>query len=80
MEEDRALVDVGKAVDAELEIQQPTEPRQPKKRFIGRRAAAELAQKKGDSGYTIEDSGAITSLVVIAFFMSCADSLYSCKT
>lgn len=60
MEEERTLVDVGKAVDAELDIQQPTETRQPKKRFIGRRAAAELAQRKGDSGSTIEDSGAIT--------------------
>jgi len=60
MEEERTLVDVCKAVDAELDIQQPTETRQPKKRFIGRRAAAELAQRKGDSGSTIEDSGAMT--------------------
>ncbi len=67
MEEDRALVDVGKAVDAELETQKPTETQQPKKRFIGRRAAAEIAQKKGDSNNTIEDSGAITGLSMPIF-------------
>lgn len=33
--------------------------KQPKKRFIGRRAAAEKAAAKGDTNGGIEDSGAI---------------------
>lgn len=59
MEENRALADIGKTVDAKLETDIVSETRQPKKRFIGRRAAAELAQKKGDINSAIEDSGAI---------------------
>ena len=59
MEEDRAQVDVGKTVNAEIKTETVSEMRQPKKRFIGRRAAAELAQKKGDTNSAIEDSGAI---------------------
>ena len=67
MEEDRAQVDVGKAVDAELETEKLSETRLPKKRFIGRRAAAELAQRKGDSNGAIEDSGAIQGFAIPKF-------------
>ena len=56
MEEDRARVDLGVAVDVE-ECLEETAPRQPKKRFVGRRQAAEAASKNGPTA--IEDSGAI---------------------
>lgn len=60
MEDDRAQVDLGIAAD--LEEAQAPEPvaRQPKKRFVGRRTAAEAAASKNEKGSgTIEDAGAI---------------------
>jgi hypothetical protein len=57
MEEDRAQVDLGVAVDIEERLKEPTIPRQPKKRFVGRRQAAEAASKNGPT--SIEESGAI---------------------
>lgn len=58
MEEDRALVDVGIAADIEESQAVQNAVKQPKKRFVGRRAAAEAS--KSTSGNTpIEDSGAI---------------------
>ena len=59
MEIDRAQTDLGEAVDAELSASKTEPPRQPRKRFIGRKAAAEQAEKNGGSNGTIEDSGAI---------------------
>ena len=59
MEEDRALTNLSSASEAaqtEVEVVQDAQ-RVPKKRFIGRRAAAEKAAK--DGGANIEDSGAI---------------------
>jgi 2-(3-amino-3-carboxypropyl)histidine synthase len=59
MEADRAEVDVGVAVDVEAKSGEPSAYRQPKKRFIGRRQAAELAARnKGDSS-AIEESGVL---------------------
>ena len=62
MEEDRAKTDLGQAVDVELRVKESI-PRQPKKRFIGRRAAAERALENVDPKGTIEDSGAIQGLL-----------------
>ena len=59
METDRVQTDLGEAVDAELSASKSDSLKQPKKRFIGRKAAAELAGKNGGSNGTIEDSGAI---------------------
>ena len=59
MEEDRAQADLGKAVDAEVGAEKQEKQKQPKKRFIGRKEAAERAEKRGDTSGTIEDSGAI---------------------
>ncbi|KAH8599342.1 diphthamide biosynthesis protein-like protein 1 [Bisporella sp. PMI_857] len=56
MEEDRAQVDLGLAADIE-ENQQETR-RQPKKRFVGRKQAAEAAERNGPSS-TVGDSSAI---------------------
>ena len=63
MEEDRAQTDLGEAVNAELGLEnQQQKQRQPRKRFIGRKEAAERAEKKGDTNGTIEDSGAIQGM------------------
>ena len=59
MEEDRAQAELGGAVDAELEAEKQEKQRQPRKRFIGRKEAAERAEKRGDTNGTIEDSGVI---------------------
>lgn len=64
METDRAQSDLGEAVDAELSAAKSDSLKQPKKRFIGRKAAAEKAGKNGGSNGTIEDSGAIQGLQI----------------
>jgi hypothetical protein len=58
MEEDRAEVDLGVAVDIEERLEEEEAQRQPKKRFVGRRQAAEAALKNGSTA-SVEDSGAI---------------------
>jgi hypothetical protein len=60
MEEDRAQVDLGIAMDVEESLEEAAAQRQPKKRFVGRRQAAESASKNGVNG-SVEDSGAIQS-------------------
>ena len=59
MEADRAQADLGEAVDAELSAENLQKRKEPRKRFIGRKEAAERAEKKGNTNGTIEDSGAI---------------------
>jgi 2-(3-amino-3-carboxypropyl)histidine synthase len=61
MEEDRAQVDLGVAVDIEERLEEATAQRQPKKRFIGRRQATEVASKNGPNA-SVEDSGAIQGI------------------
>lgn len=56
MEQDRQQADIS---TPELDGETIAATKQPKKRFIGRRAAAEKAAAKGDSNGGIEDSGAI---------------------
>ena len=59
MEDDRIQVDLGLAAEIE-EVQIAQEAlKQPKKRFVGRRAAAEAAAKTEAGSTSIEDSGAI---------------------
>ena len=64
MEPDRTQTDLGEAVNAELSASKSDPLKQPKKRFIGRRAAAEKAEKNGGSNGPIEDSGAIRGLQI----------------
>ncbi|KAL2055818.1 hypothetical protein ABVK25_004062 [Lepraria finkii] len=59
MESDRAQADLGEAVVVELAADEQSKPKQPKKRYIGRKAASERAEQNGASNGTIEDSGAI---------------------
>ena len=56
MESDRAQVDLGIAADVEASQQEAI--RQPKKRFVGRKQAAEAAERNGPNT-NVEDSGAI---------------------
>ena len=59
MEEDRAQADLGEVLDAEFGAERQEKQKLPKKRFIGRKEAAERAEKRSDTNGTIEDSGAI---------------------
>lgn len=59
MELDRSEANIGAAVDTDLEVEKQEKVRNPRKRFIGQRAAAERAEGKGDSSVAIEDNGAI---------------------
>lgn len=61
MESDREQADLGPCIAADLNEESAPVPRQPKKRFIGRRAATERAAAKGEANGAggIEDSGAV---------------------
>jgi 2-(3-amino-3-carboxypropyl)histidine synthase len=58
MEDDRAEVDLGVAVDVEDRLEEASAQRQPKRRFVGRRQAAEAASRNGANS-SVEDSGAV---------------------
>jgi 2-(3-amino-3-carboxypropyl)histidine synthase len=66
MEDDRALVDLGIAADIEESQNAQNVIKQPKKRFVGRRAATEAA-KSSSGNASIEDSGAIQGIGNSAF-------------
>jgi 2-(3-amino-3-carboxypropyl)histidine synthase len=57
MEDDRAEVDLGIAVDIEERQEEAATLRQPKKRFVGRRAAE--AASKNSAGSNVESSGTV---------------------
>lgn len=63
MEEDRAIADLGPELPVDLDGEDETAKKTPKRRFIGRRAADAKATAKGDTQTngtgTIEDSGAV---------------------
>lgn len=67
MEQDRQQADVS---TPELDGEAIAVSKQPKKRFIGRRAAAEKAAAKGDTNAGIEDSGAIQGLHLFSLLIS----------
>lgn len=62
MEADRAVTDVGESVIPELGTDKEEKPKHPKKRFIGRKAAAEKAEQKNGANQILEDSGGIQGL------------------
>lgn len=80
MEADRAQTDLGEAVNVELEADSQDSPKQPKKRFIGRKAAAERAKQDGSSRRTIEDSGAIQGLFRNVYLGCYRLTIYSSTT
>ncbi len=63
MEADRAQADLSEAFNVELDAEKQERPKQPKKRFIGRKAATDRAEQNAGSKGTIEDSGAIRGLL-----------------
>ena len=66
MEEDRAIADLGPDVSTDLNAEEETIDKKPKRRFIGRRAAdAQAAARAQDinGGGGIEDSGAVQGAV-----------------
>jgi 2-(3-amino-3-carboxypropyl)histidine synthase len=68
MEDDRAQVDLGVAVDIEEREEEAAALRQPKKRFVGRKQAEEAASKSSGSG-NIESSGAIKGQYTLEVIM-----------
>ena len=59
MEYDRAQADLGESVDIDLDSEKQEKPKQPKKRFIGRKAATGSVQDGSQPGKPLEDSDAI---------------------
>lgn len=59
MESDRAQVNVGDAVNAEFGEEKREQPKQPRRRFIGRKAAAANAYKNAGASGPVEDSAAV---------------------
>lgn len=59
MEEDRASANLGPEVSLNLEEESKTEPKQPKRRFIGKRAAVEKAAANGSQNGNVEDNEAV---------------------
>lgn len=57
MEEDRAQVDLGIAADIEEQAEEVAAQRQPKKRFVGRRQAVELAAAAAEAEGSKDDGG-----------------------
>jgi hypothetical protein len=76
MEEDRAATNLGPEVDL-YTPEAPPSPKQPRKRFIGRRAAAERAaakaQENGDQD-AAEDANAVAGMVAIKYRKARTDS------
>jgi 2-(3-amino-3-carboxypropyl)histidine synthase len=58
MEEDRAATNLGPDVSESLEIEVTSAPKQPKRRFVGRRAAEKAATTNAPNG-SIEESTTI---------------------
>lgn len=59
MEDDRAQVNVGDAVNAENGVEKQEPPKQPRRRFVGRKTAAANAQKNAEANGHIEDGTAV---------------------
>lgn len=64
MEKDRAETNLGTSVDADFEIRTGEKPKEPKRRFIGRKAGEKARLERKESNGTIEASGAIQGIRV----------------
>jgi hypothetical protein len=69
MEDDRAQVDLGVAVDVEERLEEAAVQRQPKKRFVGRRVA-DAASSSGTNGNQ-EHIGAIEGKIISLCTLYC---------
>lgn len=63
MEEDRAETNLGQSANADLHEPKVEKPKQPRKRFVGRRTADQAANANGTKE-VIEESGAIQGLSI----------------
>lgn len=59
MEEDRAATNLGPGVDEEIIQEQVAVPKQPKRRFVGRKTTEKSGEQQADPNANIEDSSAI---------------------
>ena len=69
MEEERAVTNLGPTANDEFNSEVPVVPKQPKKRFVGRKQAERVAGKT-DPNANIEDSGAIQGMFCREFISS----------
>ena len=69
MEQDRAVTNLGPTAEDEFSSEAPAVPKQPKRRFVGRKTA-ERAAGKMDPNANIEDSGAIQGMFCREFIGS----------
>ena len=59
MDEKRIQASVKNDATPELSTRVAEKPREPRKRFVGRRTAAERVSTKSDSNSTIEETGVV---------------------
>ena len=59
MEEDRTATNLGPEVDEEITEEPAAVPKQPKRRFVGRKTAEKSGEQQADPNANIEDSSAI---------------------
>jgi 2-(3-amino-3-carboxypropyl)histidine synthase len=59
MEDDRAATNLGPELDEDISEQPAAAPKQPKRRFVGRKTAEKANEQQADSNANIEDSSAI---------------------
>lgn len=59
MEDDRAATNLGPDVDQGIVEESPSVPKQPKRRFVGRKTAEKASGQPLDPNANIEDSSAI---------------------
>lgn len=59
MEDDRAATNLGPEVDDGISEEPVTAQKQPRKRFVGRKAAEKGSEQQADPNASIEDSSAI---------------------
>jgi hypothetical protein len=71
MEEDRAATNLGPLVDDALREDPVAPPKQPKRRFVGKRTAEKAAGKTSDPNANIEDSSAIQGVISHSLYMYC---------
>lgn len=82
MEEDRAATNIGPDVDEGI-IEEPVAvPKQPKRRFVGRRTTEKSGEQQVDPNANIEDSSAIQGVRRLTYnvYITEIDICYSCPT
>ncbi len=62
MEKDRAETNLGGSINFEESLPTEEQPKQPKKRFVGRKTADNAGKTSLDAAGTIENSGAIQGM------------------